>query len=72
MKVNMWFTAFPVTDHDKYPTGKHFNLPGHSMTNMKLSVLEKCKLDSSNYRKIREAEYINKFDTLRNGLNKKL
>lgn len=60
------------TDHDKYPTGKHFNLPGHSMTNMKLSVLEKCKLDSSNYRKIREAEYINKFDTLRNGLNKKL
>ena len=59
-------------DYEKYPTGKHFNLPGHSMTNMKLSILEKCKIESSNYRKIREAEFINKFDTLRNGLNRKL
>ena len=59
-------------EHDKFPTGQHFNLPGHTENNMKVSVIEKCRIESSNYRKTREAQFINLFDTKRNGLNKKL
>ena len=59
-------------EHDKFPTGEHFNLPGHTENNMKVSVIEKCRIESSNYRKTREAQFINLFDTKRNGLNKKL
>ena len=60
------------TEPDKYPTGKHFNLPGHTENNMKLAVIEKCRIESSNYRKTREAQFINLFDTKRNGLNRKM
>ena len=59
-------------EHDKFPTGKHFNLPGHTENNMKVSVTEKYRIESFNYRKNREAQFINLFDTKRNGLNKKL
>ena len=35
-------------EHDKFPTGEHFNLPGHTENNMKVSVIEKCRIESSN------------------------
>ena len=52
--------------------GEHFNLPGHSTANMKVTVLEKCRQNSSLYRKARESFFINKFETKRLGLNKKM
>ena len=35
-------------------TGAHFNLPGHSVANMKCSVIEQVKKQSDIYRKERE------------------
>ena len=32
-------------------TGAHFNLPGHSVANMKCSVIEQVKIQSDLYRK---------------------
>ena len=48
--------------HEK-ATGYHFNLPGHTLANMKVSILEKVKIDSSEYRKERETYHICKFNT---------
>ena len=58
-------------EHDKFPTGKHFNLPGHTKNNMEVSVIEKYRIESSNNRKTREAQFINLFDT-KEKLNKKM
>ena len=52
------------------PTGNHFNQPGHSVSDMKITVLEKVKQRDELYRREREKYFINKFDTFKNGLNK--
>ena len=52
-------------------TGAHFNLPGHTVANMKMTVIEQVKKQSDNYRKEREGYFIRKFDTLNKGMNKK-
>ena len=54
-----------LTNEDQKPTAteEHFNLPGHSINNMKVSILEKVNQDSIAYRKIRESFYITKFET---------
>ena len=44
-------------------TGAHFNLPGHSLANMKFTVLEQVKYNSERYRRERETYHINKFNT---------
>ena len=44
-------------------TGAQFNLPGHSLANMKISVIEQPKQRNSSYRKEREKYFINKFNT---------
>ena len=54
------------------PTGFHFNLPNHGIENMTVQVIEKCKENSTVYRKIREQRFINLFETFRKGLNKKM
>ena len=41
------------------PIGNHFNLPGHTLSNMKVTVFEKCKENNSTYQKIRESYFIN-------------
>ena len=55
----------------KEPTGKHFNLPGHNITMMQISVLEKVWSSSDALRKERETMYINKFQSKYLGLNRK-
>jgi hypothetical protein len=50
-------------------TGYHFNLPGHSLANMKVSILEKVKVDDLEYRKERETYHIRKFNTFYCGIN---
>ena len=53
-------------------TGDHFNLPGHSLANMKVSILEAVKKNDDLNRKERETYFINKFNTYYHGLNKKM
>ena len=52
-------------------TGAHYNSPGHSVANMKISVIEQVKQQSDLYRKEREEYFIRKIDTYHNGLNRK-
>ena len=44
---------------------------GHTVANMKMTVIEQVKKQSDNYRKEREDYFIRKFDTLNKGMNKK-
>ena len=52
-------------------TGEHFNLPGHSLADMKATIIEKVKSPDTLYRKERERYHINKFNTYHQGINKK-
>ena len=51
-------------------TGAHFTSPGHSLSDMKISILEQIKKSDDVYRKIREKYHIQKFNTFYEGLNK--
>ena len=51
-------------------TGDNFNLPGHSLANVKITVLEQVKKPDIMYRKEREKYFINKFNTYHQGLNR--
>ena len=53
-------------------TGAHFNLPGHGLQNMKITILEIPKKNELEYRKQREKYFINKFNTLHNGMNRQM
>ena len=72
------FLRSRLSDHRGYvsnkatdkATGDHFNLPGHSLSNMTVRVLEQVKIRDSSYRKEREKYFINLFDTYNNGLNR--
>ena len=52
------------------PTGEHFNRPGHSLENLKITILEKMKNENKCYRKERESYLIRKFNTFNLGINK--
>ena len=52
------------------PSGEHFNLPGHSVSDIEGIVLEQVKSQDPFVLKSREHDYIRKFDTFRNGLNR--
>ena len=52
------------------PTGQHFNLPGHSIANMTITIVEKVRKPESLYRKEREKYHIRKFNTYYEGMNK--
>ena len=53
-----------------YPaTGYHFNLPGHSLNDMKVTVLEKTKKMDAEYRKERKTFLIRKFNIYYSVLN---
>ena len=51
-------------------TGAHFNLPGHSLANLKITILEQVKTADISYRKEREHYFINKFDSYHRGMNR--
>ena len=69
---------YRIADHRGYitnkvlstPTGEHFNLPGHSLADMRTSVIEQIKKNDEYYRKERETYCINKFNTYYEGLNR--
>ena len=52
-------------------TGAHFNLPGHSMADMKITIIEKVMSDDPQMRKLRESHFIKQFGTRYKGMNKK-
>ena len=51
-------------------TGAHFTSPGHSLSDMKIIILEQVKFRNSAYRKEREKYFINKLNTFYEGMNR--
>ena len=52
-------------------SGEHFSLPGHSLSDLTIIVIVQSKRNNNLYRKEREENHINRFNTFYNGLNKK-
>ena len=52
-------------------TGYHFNLPGHSVSDMRVTILEKIHSSDPLVRKEREELFIRQLNTKYKGLNKK-
>ena len=71
---------FCLSDHCGYivnkntntATGHHFNLPGHSLADLSLIMIEQVKKNYTLYRKEREEFHIRRFNTLYKGVNKKI
>ena len=67
-----------IADHRGYvlhertdkSTGKHFNLPGHGLADLRVTVIEQTKGQSSEYGKEQEQYFISRFDSLYGGLNR--
>ena len=51
-------------------TGAHFSQPGHSLADLRVTVLENTKRQTTEYRREREPYYIRKFNTFHEGLSK--
>ena len=51
-------------------TGEHFNMPGHSLADLSVTIIEQTFRKNSEYRKERESYFIRRFDTFYNGINK--
>ena len=51
-------------------TGQHFNLPGHSLSDMRITAIEQIHSNDHMYRKVREKMYINLGNTKHKGMNK--
>ena len=54
---------------ESQPAGANFNLPGHSLDNLKETILEQVKFNNEQYRKEMENYFIKK--TYNTGLNRK-
>ena len=52
-------------------TGDHFNLSGHKLSDMSISVLESVKEKNTYYRECMESYHIENFNLQRKGMNKK-
>ena len=52
-------------------TGFHFNQPGHDLSKMTVTILEKVTKNDELYRKEREHFFIRKFNTYYHGINGK-
>ena len=52
------------------PTGAHFTSPGHSLSDMKIIILEQVKIQDTLYRKEREKYFIHKLNTYYQGMNR--
>lgn len=60
----------PIIGKDMNSIGKHFNLPGHSTTNMKFSGIEKVYSKDPFILRSREKMWIKQYETVDHGLNK--
>ena len=57
--------------HKNKSTGEHFNLPGHKISDMEVTILEKIVNKDPQYRKKREKMRTERFNTKYKGLNRK-
>ena len=62
--------GYVVNKHHKKATGYHFNLPGHSVSDMQISVVEKVFNPNEQFRRQREKMFIEEFNTKYKGLNR--
>ena len=53
------------------PVGMHFRQPSHTYSNLQIIPFEKILSEDPMVRKVRESFWINKFNTVHKGLNKK-
>ena len=60
-----------VGNNDTTATGQHYNSPGHSISDLSITVIEQVKKNNILYRKEREELHIRRFNTLYKGLNRK-
>ena len=51
-------------------TGQHFNLPGHSNSDMQVTIVEKVYNHDEFFRKRRESYYIQRFNSKHKGINR--
>ena len=58
-------------NHPDKTTGAHFNLPGHSVSDMRITIVEKVFNPDPMVREQREKYYINKFGSKYRGINRK-
>ena len=61
--------CYIINKHLGKPTGAHFNIPWHSLANMKFTILEPVNGNCDIYRKEREKYLIIIFDTQFNEVN---
>jgi hypothetical protein len=59
-----------VNNNDDTATGQHFNLPGHTLSDLTVTILEKVRSNDDMYRRERERYFIRKFNTYYKGLNR--
>ena len=59
------------TKRTDQPAGKHFNMRGHSKSDMTVVILERVLKQHQAYRKARESHLIRKFTTFYKGMNQK-
>ena len=52
-------------------TGEHFNFPGHSLADMKVTIIEKVMSNDNMMRKTRESHFIENLNSFYKGMNKK-
>jgi hypothetical protein len=64
--------GYIVNRHIDKATGAHFTSPGHSVSNLTITILEQVKYNNELYRKERERYFINKLNTYHGGLNRQI
>ena len=62
--------TYVTTKKLKKATGEHFNLPGHKISDMEITILEKVFNQDGQFRKAREKMFIQQFNTKHRGLNR--
>ena len=62
--------GYITNKHLSKATGQHFNLPGHQLSDMEVTILEKVR-SNEQFRKQREQMWIERFNTKYKGLNRK-
>ena len=63
--------GYAVNQHMNKTTGAHFNLKGHKISDMRVTIIEKVFSRDSAVRKERESHFIQQMNTKYKGLNKK-
>ena len=63
--------GYIANNNQTQATGRHFNLPGHNSSHMTISVLEIVSRKDKSYREQRESHWIDKFNLVYRGMNKK-